>query len=338
MGYTNPHLPLPVLIAGTPVLTRDDGRLHVGCDPSTALIVRLEPPAVPEAVAQLLTELRRPRTRAQLGGRLRAAGLTASSFTELLDALVAAGKAAVPDAAATPLRVRIHGCNELAYRLAIGVQAAGLVVVADPLGPSSLTRFEHLDCQLLVLADRLVVDPAVRLGLMTAGVPHLPVVVQDGAGVIGPLVLPGHSSCLQCMDLHRSAADPEWPTLAARLAAVPSGADPETVALTAMIACQEVVGLARRLADPRGAPPQTLGRILRVRPQPAGTSLVAAPQHDDCPCGQPIATRSAVRRVHYPRGERKDCVERDHTGTGPPQCEAGSAPARHGGASGSRIR
>ena len=47
--------------------------------------------------------------------------------------------------------------------------------------------------------------------LHAAGVPHLPVRVRDGTGLVGPLVIPGVTSCLGCADLHRSDRDAAWP-------------------------------------------------------------------------------------------------------------------------------
>ena len=51
--------------------------------------------------------------------------------------------------------------------------------------------------------------------LHAAGVPHLPVRVRDGTGLVGPLVIPGVTSCLGCADLHRSERDAAWPAVAA---------------------------------------------------------------------------------------------------------------------------
>ncbi|MFT3661423.1 MAG: TOMM precursor leader peptide-binding protein [Gordonia sp. (in: high G+C Gram-positive bacteria)] len=332
MTNSDPHRPLPVLTAGTPVLAREDGSLHIGWDPSSALIVHLDPPAVTESVARLLDELRRPITRAELGGRVRAAGLTASSFTGLLDRLVAAGKARDPASDDSGLRVRIHGDGVLARLLAEGLCTAGIPVIDDRLRAAAMSR--RLDCNLMLLADRPLVDPAVRLALMAARTPHLPVGLAGGAGVIGPLVLPGLTGCLQCADLHRAELDPEWPVLAARLNSAAGGADPETTAVTAALAVQEIQSLAARLADPRGTPPQIVDHQLRVHSHPAGTSLLEAPPHPGCPCrGQ-----SPHPGFLYPRGRRKDCVERHHTWSGAPQCQTGGAAARHGGTGRGRPR
>ncbi|HEU4913198.1 MAG TPA: ThiF family adenylyltransferase [Actinomycetes bacterium] len=62
--------------------------------------------------------------------------------------------------------------------------------------------------------DRRTVDRLVR-----AGVPHLVARVRDTTGLVGPLVLPGRSSCLRCHDLHRADRDPAWPAVAAQLSA-----------------------------------------------------------------------------------------------------------------------
>ena len=50
-----------------------------------------------------------------------------------------------------------------------------------------------------------------------AGTPHLLAEVRETVGVVGPLVLPGRTACLHCLDLTRSDLDPDWPVLAAQL-------------------------------------------------------------------------------------------------------------------------
>lgn len=47
--------------------------------------------------------------------------------------------------------------------------------------------------------------------LLRLGIPHLFAHVIELTGVVGPLVLPGRSSCLRCHDLHRTDRDPHWP-------------------------------------------------------------------------------------------------------------------------------
>lgn len=54
--------------------------------------------------------------------------------------------------------------------------------------------------------------------LLRAGVPHLLARMIEVTGIVGPLVLPGRSSCLRCLDLHRTDRDPAWPRIVAQAA------------------------------------------------------------------------------------------------------------------------
>jgi hypothetical protein len=49
---------------------------------------------------------------------------------------------------------------------------------------------------LVVLTDYLVADPRLVRDLHSWGVAHLPVRVRDGTGLVGPLVIPGVTNCL----------------------------------------------------------------------------------------------------------------------------------------------
>ena len=326
MGDTNT---LPVLPEQTPILARPNGTLRIGCDPADAVIVTLEPKANPRAVAKLLSELRTPLTRTQLRRRIHATGLTVGSFNVLMSQLVDAGKAAVPHSKARRLRVRVHGTGSLARLLSASLAETGTLI------ETALRPSQQLDCNLLVLADLPIPDPAVRLALMSSGTPHLPVVVRDGIGVIGPLVLPGLSSCLRCADLHRCAIDPEWPTLAPQLADSTGDADGPTVAATAGVAHREVLGIEQALSRPDGPAPQSLNARLLVNAAHAGTRLVPAPPHPRCGCVHTLPSAGSSR---YPHDERKGSVERHHTGAGPTQCETGGVAARRSRAGHRRSR
>ncbi len=72
---------------------------------------------------------------------------------------------------------------------------------------------------LAVVADDQTSDSRLADSLLRRGVPHLFARVRDATGLVGPLVLPGRSSCQRCHDLHRSDRDPAWPSISAQLAA-----------------------------------------------------------------------------------------------------------------------
>ena len=53
--------------------------------------------------------------------------------------------------------------------------------------------------------------------LLRLRVPHLPVCVSEAIGVVGPLVQPGVTACLRCLDFTRAERDPAWPLILAQL-------------------------------------------------------------------------------------------------------------------------
>jgi bacteriocin biosynthesis cyclodehydratase domain-containing protein len=101
-------------------------------------------------------------------------------------------------------------------------------------------------------------------------VPHLPVLVRDGTGMVGPLVIPGLTSCLNCVDLHRTDRDPAWPALAAQLRDVVGTADRPTLLATAALALgqlQQIIAAVRDRGLPGGSPapaPATLNATVEV--------------------------------------------------------------------------
>jgi bacteriocin biosynthesis cyclodehydratase domain-containing protein len=98
-------------------------------------------------------------------------------------------------------------------------------------------------------------------------VPHLTVSASEAIGVVGPLVLPGQSACLRCLDLTRAERDPAWPLILAQLSAQ-AGADPpgcDTVLATTVAA--QAVAQALAFIDQDGqAPAVTNGTLELVLP------------------------------------------------------------------------
>ncbi|MEJ2578576.1 MAG: hypothetical protein P8Z68_05695, partial [Kineosporiaceae bacterium] len=103
---------------------------------------------------------------------------------------------------------------------------------------------------LVVLIDRGVADASRADPLVAADIPHLSVVVAEASVIVGPLVVPGRSPCLRCLDLHRTDNDPQWPRLLGQLLAArgsgrPGGAGPEETAsagLAEALAALQVLG------------------------------------------------------------------------------------------------
>ena len=99
---------------------------------------------------------------------------------------------------------------------------------------------QRLVPDLVVLADEYP-DPARLAALHREVVAHLPALLRDGIGIVGPLVLPGRSACLGCVELCRSACDEEWSLVAAQLVGRTGRADPCCVTATAGLATAQVL-------------------------------------------------------------------------------------------------
>ena len=148
------------------------------------------------------------------------AGRVGASVTSLL-AAAGVGGLAVEDAGtarladAAPAGISID--DEGARRQDAALRAARRVA---PSVRARLRPPEHPDIAVLAIVGAL--DPRLPDRLVRRGVPHLFASVREGTGIVGPLVLPGRSSCQRCHDLHRTDRDPGWPSIAAQLAGTAS--------------------------------------------------------------------------------------------------------------------
>ncbi|MFJ9247937.1 TOMM precursor leader peptide-binding protein [Streptomyces sp. NPDC101776] len=126
-------------------------------------------------------------------------------------------------------------------------------------------------------------DPAAATGLIVSGTPHLYAGVVEGTGVVGPLVLPGETSCAGCLHHARTDRDPTWPRLVAQWR---SGKQPQVRPCDLTLATT-VAGLAaaHALAFLDGRSPSSAGARWEV--SLPGLHWHARPvwAHSACPCG-----------------------------------------------------
>lgn len=132
----------------------------------------------------------------------------------------------------------------------------------------------------------VVVAGAVRpeeVEAVSEGAAHLPVLWHEGSTVVGPLVRPGTSTCLRCVELHRTDRDPQWRRVAEQVSTRPPGSRsrPEESALAALTAANAVV---QALAQLDGvALPAALSATLECS-LPQGL-VVRRPWHPHPACG-----------------------------------------------------
>jgi bacteriocin biosynthesis cyclodehydratase domain-containing protein len=73
---------------------------------------------------------------------------------------------------------------------------------------------------------------------------HLAVCVSEAIGVVGPLVQPGKTACLRCLDLVRAERDPAWPLILAQLPAGRLDATAGEAVLATAVAAQAAAQVA----------------------------------------------------------------------------------------------
>ncbi len=224
--------------------------------------------------------------------------------------------------------VRIHGAGRTGACLASFLAASGVghVVCVDPspaehadLAPAGLveadlgapreegaaravgraapwcrTGDDGTVPDLVVLTRRALPDLAG--GLVRDRVPHLAVSAGEAIGGIGPLVRPGRSACLRCVDLRKADADPAWPKIVAQATFArvrPQACDTVLAAMAGALACAQALALIDRplvssgpvSSGPVSSGPATVNGTLEVVLPDWQWRRRTWPPHPACSCG-----------------------------------------------------
>jgi bacteriocin biosynthesis cyclodehydratase domain-containing protein len=270
-----------------PVLLRPDGAVQVGWDPRRAVLVR-PPCGLPaRTLATLLRSMRSPTPISDLHRQAADHGLQdADGLTNLVEQLIGAGvMTECGQTAGRTASIRVHGRGPLSDLLVEALRCSG-ARVAHSSQPHVAVSPGAVD--LVVLTDYLIADPRLVRDLHSRGVAHLPVRVRDGTGLVGPLVIPGVTSCLSCADLHRRDRDAAWPAVSAQLRETVGLADRATLLATAALALSQV---NRVISAVRGqgnvanlGPPQTLDATLEFDLGAGAVVVRRWTRHPLCPC------------------------------------------------------
>ncbi|MGS0688292.1 hypothetical protein ACVBEQ_24560 [Nakamurella sp. GG22] len=141
------------------------------------------------------------------------------------------------------------------------------------------TPAAHQHPTLVVMVGGTAPDLAVAAGYSRDSIPHLCVATGMARTVVGPLVLPGRSSCLSCVHRHRTAADPAWPTLASQLTGAPQQVPVFLLTAAACLAVGQVLehvdGICR---------PSTVDGTLEWRQGDPTARRRSWSQHPECGC------------------------------------------------------
>jgi len=125
--------------------------------------------------------------------------------------------------------------------------------------------------------NRELLDPWLREGRS-----HLVVRVVDGRVIIGPLVIPGHTACLRCIDCHLVDIEPEHYAVLYRYVHTPreDGFGDEIPAVTHHLALSWALSELAAYAD--GLDPVSLSSTLALGE--SGLECTAWHRHPECGC------------------------------------------------------
>jgi hypothetical protein len=190
--------------------------------------------------------------------------------------------------AATPRRLILHAAQEVPggdrETVAAGLVAAGFDVDTahpfDPLGTAPP------GAAAVVYVVHRVVAPGAVAALMSADVPHVPVVLTGSGAEIGPFVQPGSTACLACVAAHRRDHDPTWPAVAAQLLGRPVPTEPAVLWEAGMVTGRIIAERARNPAALRT-------RSMTLRAGSLHRSVRSHRPHAECRCRSLAGTATA---------------------------------------------
>ena len=294
----------------------------IGLDPDEALAVDDLPNALAEMLDELDGPVPTAQLLARAVGRGADPAAAEQLLVELVTAgaVVDAAGQQRRERQRADSTVVVHGAGPLAVGVVLGLATAGVgtvhvatsgAVLAADLGTgyvdadrgvdrsaataAALARLlpaattgpppQRVVPDLVGLADASAPDPLQVTALHAARTAHLPVRVRDGAGLVGPLVLPGRSTCLGCLEVARSAGDPAWAAVTAQLVGRPGRADPACTAATAALATAQALAALEGLSGAGGTPPPTLDATLELDTAAGTLTRRAWVPHPGCGCG-----------------------------------------------------
>jgi bacteriocin biosynthesis cyclodehydratase domain-containing protein len=309
-------LPATVRLARhTTVVAPAPGVRALGTDPATALVVEDLAAPLADLLDRLVAPAATPDVLAEAAGLGVPAAVTGGLLRELhaSGALVDAGREDRARQSLSGARVTVHGRGPLVGGIVVGLALAGAGTVhtatggqarpgelgtglsAADVGESRLAGIQAALARvvlgrttgppparsrpdLAVLADERP-DPVLVGALHRDGVPYLRVALRDGRGIVGPLVLPGRTACLRCLDRHAEDDEPWWPALVDALAGRAGAADPACAAATAAFATAQALTLLEGV-DAAAA----LGAVLDLDVVAGTVTRRPWDPHPRCPC------------------------------------------------------
>jgi bacteriocin biosynthesis cyclodehydratase domain-containing protein len=185
------------------IVWRDPFSLQLGVDPARVVLRD-----VTTADERMIAALSSGVSRSGLDMIATSAGATEREVGALLRAVK---PVLLPEPASPiPGRVSIVGRGQTVERIASTLALAGVSVSVTSTVPDE-------SADLGILVGHYVLEPDSYGFWLRRDLPHLPVVFGDDSVLLGPLVEPGSTPCLFCLEHYRRDADASWSAIASQL-------------------------------------------------------------------------------------------------------------------------
>ena len=205
-----------------PLVWRTPFSLQLGLDPA---VVRLDDVTV--AQEQIIAALASGVSRPGLRMIAHDAGVSDPELDELLAVL---RPALTKPADTQTSTVLVSGTGQTVDRIAVGLAEAGVRVLIAATATDAIAAaagdavrdVAGVIPEFAIAVGHFVLSAELHGLWLRRDIPHLPVVFSDSGVQIGPLIEPGITPCLYCLDRYRRDADPAWPAESPRRCAAPT--------------------------------------------------------------------------------------------------------------------
>jgi bacteriocin biosynthesis cyclodehydratase domain-containing protein len=261
------------LDARVPLVWRDPFSLQLGVDPSRVILRE-----VTTADERMIHALSAGVSRSGLSMIARSSGATEGDVARLLERIT---PVLLPDPPAdvTPT-VSIVGVGRTVDLIATALTEARVAItVSDSPGDEQGDAPGDLG----IAVGHYVLDPHLYGFWLRRDLPHLPVIFGDGDATVGPLVEPGTTPCLYCLEHYRRDVDRSWSAIASQLWGRRSAAETPLVSREAAAMATRMVMRRLDRGSPAGAP-SAAAASFRIDTQSGDVTRREWMPHPDCGC------------------------------------------------------
>lgn len=217
------------LTKGTALIARPGIGVQFNTLPGNAVILPLPKDIRTGAVLTAMAAARLPTTTEQLSRSLGFCGFSPQVASDIVDELLRIGVLRT-HVRHSPVSILLTGTASDSLTRALGRHGVDYHVYDSP--PALV--HDSPPGSVAILPGTLFPHSDLHFMLMQARIPHLTSAAVDGRAVVGPLVVPGHTACLNCLDMHYEQKDAGWKSIRLQAAGRPMSADPLNVEAAAL--------------------------------------------------------------------------------------------------------